>query len=394
MINYPQNSRIRKYSQLDGPDSGQFDHPRKKKIRYAVVGLGWIAQEAVLPAFKNATENSELTAFVSDDKTKCKELGERYNVAHHYSYKEYDRCLENGLIDAVFIALPNSMHHEYAVRAAQAGIHVLCEKPFAVTSQECQDIISETKRNKVKLMVAYRLHFDQANLKAVEIAQSGRLGDLRIVESLFTMSVEDEKNIRLDRELGGGTLYDTGIYCLNAARSIFRAEPIAVSAFSIHGTQKRFDEVDEMTSAMMVFPGNRLATFTTSFGSASTSRYNIIGTKGVLEVDSAFHHNSAIDHILHIDGQKKRKHFPARDQFGPELVHFSDAILHDTDLEASGREGLADVRVIEALYASAREGRVIILEEFQKAKRPSMIQEIRRPKLKKPELVHAHAPKG
>jgi predicted dehydrogenase len=394
MINYPHNSRIQKYSQLDVFGSGRFDNGRKTKIRYAVVGLGWIAQEAVLPAFKNAMENSELTAFVSDDRTKLKELGERYRVVHQFSYKDYDRCLESGLIDAVFIALPNSMHHEYAVRAAQAGIHVLCEKPFAVSSQECQDIIAEAKRNKVKLMVAYRLHFDQANLKAVEIAQSGRLGDLRIFESSFTMSVEDEENIRLDRELGGGTLYDTGIYCINAARNIFRAEPLAVSAFSIQGTQRRFEEVDEMTSAIMVFPGNRLASFTTSFGSANTSGYSIIGTKGVLEVDSAFHHNSAVDHILHIDGQKKRKHFPARDQFGPELVHFSDAILHDTDLEASGREGLADVRVIEALYASAREKRMIALEEFQKTKRPSMIQEIRRPKVKKPELVNARSPKG
>ena len=125
----------------------------KKKVRYAVVGLGHIAQVAVLPGFENA-KNSELVAIVSDDPTKRKELKKKYDLAHAYSYDDYDRCLESGEIDAVFIALPNHLHCEYTVRAAQAGIHVLCEKPMAVTEQECRKMIDACRERSVKLMIA------------------------------------------------------------------------------------------------------------------------------------------------------------------------------------------------------------------------------------------------
>ncbi len=141
----------------------------KGKIRYAVVGLGYIAQIAVLPAFAHAGKNSELTALVSDDPLKLKRLGRKYNVTSTYSYDQYDACLKSGEIDAVYIALPNNMHREYTERAARAGVHVLCEKPMAVTVRECEAMIEATEQNRVKLMIAYRLHFEEANLKAAEI---------------------------------------------------------------------------------------------------------------------------------------------------------------------------------------------------------------------------------
>src|SRR5678815_1235312 len=246
-----------------------------RSVRYAVVGLGHIAQVAVLPAFRHARSNSELVALVSNDPVKQRRLGDQYRVPETYSYEEYELCLRSGDVDAVYIALPNNLHREFAVRAARAGVHVLCEKPLAVTEEDCEEIIRACAENHVKLMTAYRLHFNRSNLEAVKILKSGRIDEPRIFNSLFTMQVK-EGNIRLKKELGGGTLYDIGIYCINAARYLFRAEPTEVFAFSADRTEKRFREVDEMTSAVLRFPEDRLATFTSSFGAGDTSEYEVV----------------------------------------------------------------------------------------------------------------------
>jgi predicted dehydrogenase len=150
---------------------------RDRTIRYAVVGLGHIAQVAVLPAFEHARKNSSLAALVSDDPVKLKELGDRYAIENRYSYQQFDDCLQSGAIDAVYIALPNHLHAEYSVRAAEAGIHVLCEKPMAVTEDECQKMLAAAELSSVRLMIAYRLHFEKTNLEAIEIVRSGVLGE-------------------------------------------------------------------------------------------------------------------------------------------------------------------------------------------------------------------------
>ena len=158
-----------------------------RRVRYAVVGLGHIAQVAVLPAFGHATRNSELVGVVSGDAAKRKRMARRYRLDLAGSYDDYERILQD--VDAVYIALPNSMHAEYTVRAANAGVHVLCEKPMAVTAAECRRMIAACRRADVKLMVAYRLHFEALNLSAIEIARSGQLGDLKYFNSSFSMRV-------------------------------------------------------------------------------------------------------------------------------------------------------------------------------------------------------------
>lgn len=362
----------------------------KPIIRYAVVGLGYIAQAAVLPAFANA-KNSRLVALVSDDSKKLSTLSRKYKVPRTYSYDEYDECLKSGEVDAVYIALPNSMHREYTVAACRAGIHVLCEKPMAVTESACEDMIRAASENDVRLMIAYRLHFEEANLKAVELAQSGKLGDLRIFNSVFTMQVK-EGDIRLKKDLGGGTLYDIGIYCINAARYIFQAEPIEVTAFSANNGEARFEEVDEITSAILRFPDERLAVFTSSFGAADNSVYQVVGTEGILRVDPAYDFANALKHHLTIKGKTRERTFSKRDQFAPELSYFSDCILTGKTPEPSGNEGLADVRVIRALYESSATGKPVKLADFDRDARPTIEQEIHEPPVKKRELVRAASP--
>lgn len=366
-------------------------------VRYAVVGLGWFAQTAILPAFAHAKKNSELAALFSEDPRKLKTLGRRYRIPseNRFSTAAFEEGLRAAEIDAVYIATPNDKHREFAVRAADAGVHVLCEKPMAVTVDECEDMIRAAERNRVKLMVAYRLHFERANLEAVSIVNSGKIGEPRLYASVFCNDVKDRDNIRLNPiEKGGGTLYDIGIYCLNAARYLFRSEPVEVLAMSASGKDPRFRRTDEMTSAILKFPKERLATFTSSFGAAASHFYDVHGTKGSLRVEPAFEFAEGMAHRLKIGERERKRKFPPRDQIAAEILSFSSCIREDREPEPSGREGLADVRVIRALYESARSGKAVTLPPFRKDSRPSLRQEIRRPPTREPELVDVDKPSG
>lgn len=362
-----------------------------KQIRYAVVGLGYFAQVAALPAFKHAKSNSVLTALVSGDSKKLKKFGKELKVPNLYSYEEYDECLRSGEIDAVYIALPNNLHCEYTVRALRAGIHVLCEKPLAVTEEECLEMTWAASESGSKLMTAYRLHFDEANLKAAQIAQSGKLGKIRFFNSTFSMGVK-KGNIRLEEELGGGTLYDIGIYCINAARSVFKSEPYEVFAYTAKTNDSRFKEVEEMTTALLRFPDDRLASFTCSFGGGDVASYQIVGTKGDLIVSPAFHFAEKLGHQLTVGGKTKKTAFAKHDQFGPELLYFSKCILKNLKPEPSGLEGLADVKIIQALYQSARIGQPVSLKDMPEKNHPELSQQKTLPPSKEPTLYHAVSP--
>jgi predicted dehydrogenase len=353
-------------------------------VRYAVVGLGHIAQVAVLPAFAHAKRNSRLAALVSDDSAKLKVLSRKYRIGGSYSYDEYDACLEQ--VDAVYIALPNSMHAEYAIRAARAGVHVLCEKPMAVTVDECERMIDACRENRVKLMIAYRLHFEEINLRAVDLVRRGRIGEPKFFNSSFGLTVRPN-NIRTRKELGGGTLYDIGVYCINAARYLFRAEPKEVMAISVNTGKKSLEEIDESTGALLRFDGERVAAFVTSFNSADVGSYRIVGTKGQLRVDPAYEYAEGLAYELTVNGKTKRKRIGKRDQFAPELLYFSECILKDREPEPSGEEGMQDVRIVEALYESAETGKAVGIPSFERTARPTGRQRSTRPGVAKPALV-------
>jgi predicted dehydrogenase len=186
------------------------DEGARRAVRYAVIGAGHIAQTAVLPAFRNA-ENAELVAIVSGDATKRQALRERYGVERCVGYEDYADLLDEGDIDAVFITLPNHLHCEYAVTAARHGVHVLCEKPMAVTEQECEQMLRAAEDHGVQLMIAYRLHFEPAHLEAISIVKSGEIGTPRLVTSTFSQDVQAGNVRLLPVEKGGGPVYDMGV---------------------------------------------------------------------------------------------------------------------------------------------------------------------------------------
>ncbi len=357
---------------------------KRAHIRYAVVGLGHIAQVAVLPAFAHAGRNSRLVAVVSDDGAKRKLLGRKYQLDRTYSYDEYDACLDQ--VDAVYIALPNSLHAEYTIRAARKGVHVLCEKPMAITAGECRRMIDACDRHRVKLMIAYRLHFEEINLKAVDLVRRGRIGEPKFFNSSFGMTVR-RGDIRTRKNMGGGSLYDIGVYCINAARYLFRAEPTEVMAISVNSGTARLDEIDESTGALLRFDGGRVAAFVTSFNAADVASYRIVGTKGQIHLDPAYEYAEGLAYEMTVNGKTTRKRIGKRDQFAPQLLYFSDCILKNRVPEPSGEEGLQDVRIVEALYRSAKTGKAVRIPPFERSKRPTGRQRITRPGIRKPSLV-------
>jgi glucose-fructose oxidoreductase len=353
-----------------------------------VVGLGHIAQAAVLPAFKHAKRNSTLAALVSSEPKKLKQLSRRYGVSRTCGYDDLDELFASGEIDAVYVALPNDMHKEYTVRAARAGLHVLCEKPMAVTAGECEEMIRATRDANVKLMIAYRLHFERANLEVARLARTGKLGALRFFNSEFSMQVSDD-NIRLNPpDKGGGPLYDIGIYCINAARYCLGEEPVEVWATATRSSDRRFRDVDETVVATMRFQDERLANFVCSFGAADRSVYSITGTKGSVTLDPAYEYAVGLSYRMKVGERERKKKFGKSDQFAPELLYFSDCVLNDRLPEPAGEEGLADVRIIEGLLQSISTGRPVRVEMRQREQRPTLRQEIRSPAVpREPKLV-------
>jgi predicted dehydrogenase len=359
-----------------------------KAVRYAVVGLGHFAQSAILPAFAHAP-NSRLTALISGDATKLKALKARYRVPHALSYDDYDDFLSTGEVDAVYIALPNHLHADFTIRAAKASVHVLCEKPMAVDVAECKAMIAACRRADVKLMTAYRLHFEPTNLTSVDLVKKGQIGEPKLFSSTFTMELRPG-NVRGKPLPGSGPLYDIGTYCINAARGLFHAEPEEVFAFFADGKAQRHDA---QTAALLKFPKGRLATFAVSFEGFHDSRYEVVGTKGVLTANPAYQHKGPLKQTVKVGDKEKKRTFAARDQVAAELVEFSRCILEDREPEPSGEEGLLDVRVIEALQRSAKTQEPVRLKARSRRRRPSLRQAKRLPAPRhKPRLVKVAPP--
>lgn len=369
----------------------------KKKIRYGVVGLGNIAQSAVLPAFKNAADNSVLTALISEDKQKLKVLGKKYRVQNTYLFDEMEECFMNQEIDAIYIATPNDKHRKIVELAAKYKINVLCEKPMAVTSEDCVHMDQVAKKNDIKLMIAYRLHFESANLEAIQICRNGELGELKFFNSTFSYQVKDKKNIRLNStEVGGGALYDIGIYCINAARYLFKTEPLEVVGFSATSDDPRFINTEETTSAILRFPDEKLAAFTISFGAFDSSDYEIIGEKGRIRLENAYEYATPMELRTFLkskdETKKTTKKFKKRDQFSAELLYFSECILKNKTPEPNATEGLADVKIIEAILTSIHARKPILLEPVKKQQHPTKKQKYTRPGVRKRRLYHAVSP--
>jgi predicted dehydrogenase len=332
------------------------------RVEYCVIGLGRIAAH-FLEGTKNSA-HSTITALVSGHRDKAERIAAQYGVSREaiYSYEEFDRIAANPSIDAVYVALPNSMHAEYTIRAAKAGKHVLCEKPMAISSGECVQMIEACKDAHVKLMIAYRLHFEPITLKALDIVRSGKLGRLQAMEGANGFNIKPGEWRYTKKLGGGGSLFDVGIYCLNAFRMFAGEKPFGYQAqVSTQDHDGRFDEVEENVSWMMRFPSGALATGASTYGATMPGFYRLHGALGWLEVGTFTYQGQRLqgryaaspEHGAPSVDIDETSHELDPMQFVREADHFSECILMDRKPQAPGEEGLADLRCIEAIYQSA-----------------------------------------
>jgi predicted dehydrogenase len=332
-----------------------------KSVGYAVVGLGSISEISVLPAFGNCTK-SRLVALVSHDHKRADQLGAKFGVANCYSYANYDQCLTNPEVEAVFIASVNSQHAEQTIRAAAAGKHVLCEKPMATSVEDCRSMVEACKANRVLLMIAYRKYFEPGSVALKQLASSGRLGRLKHMFSTYTEVVDPGKaqawqlNPRL---AGGGSLMDLGIYCVNTMRWVAGSTPLEASAHAWTEDPKRFSEVEDNIAFRLTHPDGLVCHGSSSFSAVAASFIQVHGEKGWAALNPAYAFEEERRLFGKIQGQWFEQTFKVIDEFALELDGFADCIRRSHDPEPDGTEGLLDIATIQAIYRSARENRIV-----------------------------------
>jgi len=339
---------------------------KSKRVGYAVIGLGHISQRAILPGFRHA-KRSSLAALVSGDAKKAKLLAAQFGASHTYTYDALDACLRDPEVEAVYIATPNSSHVEFAVRAAEAGRHVLCEKPLAITHGECQQIIDACRKNHVKLMVAYRKYFEPAALALKKLVDSGRLGRLRIIHSAFTVTLPSGDSWHLKKALaGGGSLCDVGIYCINLVRWLTGMEPTEATAHAWTNDPVRFREVEDNISFQLKFPGGLFLQASSSFTAAKASFVQIHGEKGWAALDPAYAYNEERRFFGKVGGKWFERNFKIVDEFSLELDHLAACIRADRDPLPDGNAGLRDAMIMEAIYEATKQGRAVAIRTHEK----------------------------
>ncbi len=337
-----------------------------RKLGYAIVGLGGYGLGRIIPQFQNC-QHSRLVALVSGDPAKAKKVAQEYGVPERgiYSYNDFDRIRDNPDIDIVYICLPVFMHAEYTIRAAQAGKHVMCEKPMAVSSAECEQMIAACRKAGKKLMIGYRSRFEPHNVEAIRLARAGAIGTLRYFRSEHGFVAGDANTWRMKKaQSGGGSLMDIGIYALQAARYMTGEEPVAVFAKeTTNRSDPRFREVEDMIDFQLEFPSGAIGSCMSMY-SANRNQFVLMGEKGRIELEPATAYSGQRMWVGQERSDKtevKPPPGPYANQWVGQLDHMAQCVLQNREPLVPGEEGLRDLRIIEAVYRSAREQKRILV---------------------------------
>ncbi|WP_080239473.1 Gfo/Idh/MocA family protein [Spirosoma rigui] len=334
--------------------------PAKDKLGVALVGLGYYSTDLLAPALQQ-TKNCYLAGIVTGTPAKAEKWKKQYNIPDKniYSYQTFDQIANNPDIDVVYVVLPPSMHEEYVVRAAKAGKHVWVEKPMAVTAKECQNMIDTCRKNKVALTVGYRLHHDPNTQEYVKALRDGKIGKIQMVNCSAAYYDARTDHWKQKKEMGGGVMYDMGVYVLQGARLATGEEPIAVTAQQYTTRPEVYrNGLDETTTAQLVFPSGARAVVQSSYG-MNMNFLHVTGSKGILEMEPYSAYNGvkgtfsggasgSINHPYQAPGQQVR-----------QMDDDAESILQNKPVLVPGEEGLRDIKIVEAIYQAARSGREV-----------------------------------
>ncbi|MEH2069062.1 MAG: Gfo/Idh/MocA family oxidoreductase [Nostoc sp.] len=345
--------------------------PPERRLGFAIVGLGRLTLEEIMPAFAEC-KLAKPTALVSGDAAKANQVAQQYGIKPQnvYNYQNYDNLRNNSDVDVIYIVLPNSMHREYTVRGAKAGKHILCEKPMATTVADAQQMIDACKQANRKLMIAYRCQYEPHHRAMIGMIRNKELGTIKVIQADNGQNQGGDLNQwRLKRALaGGGSLPDVGIYCLNATRYLTGEEPIAINAqtFTTPG-DPRFKEVEESVTFQLQFPSGILGICSTSYGFHEARRFRVFGSDAWAQLDPGFSYNglrmmisrksptnSMAENISEVRIGEKN-------QFALEIDHMADCVIQNKQPHTPGEEGLQDQKLMALIYEAAQTGKTITL---------------------------------
>jgi Predicted dehydrogenases and related proteins len=324
-----------------------------KKLKWGILGCAGIAKRAVIPGL-HLSELNEAAAIASRDGDKAKQTAEELNIPT--AYDSYEALLADSSIDVIYIPLPNHLHKEWAIRAAQAGKHILCEKPLAINAHEAAEMAEAADQAGVFLSEAFMYRYHPRYQQIKELIASGAIGQIRGIRSAFTFNnPNDSKNVRFRKDWGGGSIYDVGCYPLNAARLLLDKEPQAVTVNAFFSPEH--DDVDMMASGLVEFEGDVALTFDCGMWAAFRNPLEVLGTDGIIEVPSAFvTPTPESSHIyLTTNGERRQIEIPYVNSYTEQADSLYRSITNGAPLQFPTSDAISNMKVIDACLLSARE---------------------------------------
>jgi predicted dehydrogenase len=324
-----------------------------RKIGYALCGLGNLSNGQLAPALQE-TKYAKLAGIITGSPDKAKRWQAKYKLPDNcvYSYDTMAKLADNPDIDVVYVVTPNALHADHTIAAAKAGKHVLCEKPMEVSAAKCQQMIDACKAAGKQLAIGYRLHFEPNNLECVRLAREKVFGDLKLIEAGFGFNIGNPAQWRLKKELsGGGPLMDVGIYALQAMRYVSGEEPVSV---------EKFRDIEETLSWQLKFPSGLIGSGLTTYRVSGINHFIARAERGSFGLDPAYGYHGVRG--TRSEGREAQEiQLPDMDQFAAEMDDFAQCILENRPTRVSGEEGLRDIKIMMAIYESARTGKAIEL---------------------------------
>jgi predicted dehydrogenase len=318
----------------------------KKVVNWGVVSTARIGVDWVIPAI-NKTANGKVVAIASRDESKARKVAQSLGIAAYYD--DYSELLESKDVDAVYISLPNSMHHKWTIQAAENRKHVLCEKPLGLSARESEEMAEACHRADVKLCENFMYRYYPHIRKLKKLIDDGRIGKISLIKSAFTFKLDDLNDIRLNKELGGGSLYDVGCYCVNVSRMLAGCEPIQVQATAhIHA-----NGVDDVFIGIMQFPNDELAVFDSGFQTMLRHPIEVVGSKGTLEIPAVFEPGFVKPEIVIRCGTTETISCQNVNPYLLLAEDFADSILNDREQQYSMSDSINNMRVLDMLYHAA-----------------------------------------
>jgi len=331
----------------------------RKRIGFALCGLGGLSTYQLAPALQK-TEFCRLAGIITGTPSKALKWQSQYRIADRniYNYETMHRIADDPDIDVVHVVTPNALHLDYALIAAKAGKHVLCEKPMEISVERCRQMIDAVRAADRMLAIGYRCRFEPHHLECARIARDKDFGALKMIDAHFGFDIQPSV-WRLNKALaGGGPLMDVGIYALQATRYLTGEEPIWISAATTRGDPARFSEVEESIVWQSKFPGGTISHCGSSYSAAPAGYFRAIAERGWFGLDPAFNY----DGIRGTRSDGKPIVMPSTDQFAVEMDDFARCILEKRATKVPGEEGLRDLRILMAIYESARSGRPVEMQ--------------------------------